>query len=47
MGPVILATSPDIDRGALGVMGQPYSFLLFRSVDFDQFLLIIRVFYSD
>ncbi|MGB5351595.1 MAG: hypothetical protein WBN10_18450 [Polyangiales bacterium] len=47
MGPVILATSPDIDRGALGVMGQPYSFLLFRSVDFDSFLLIIRVFYSD
>ncbi len=47
MGPVILATSPDIDRGALGVMGQPYSFLLFRSVDFDPFLLIIRVFYQD
>ncbi len=47
MGPVILATSPDIDRGALGVMGQPYSFLLFRSVDFDPFLLVIRVFYQD
>ena len=47
MGPVILATSPDIERGALGVMGQPYSFLLFRSVDFDPFLLVIRVFYKD
>ena len=47
MGPVILATSPDIDRGALGVMGQPYGFLLFRSVDFDSFLLVIRVFYQD
>jgi hypothetical protein len=47
MGAVILATSPDIDRGALGVMGQPYSFLLFRSVDFDPFLLVIRVFYQD
>ena len=47
MGPVILATSPDIERGALGVMGQPYSFLLFRSVDFDQFLTIIHLFYPD
>ncbi|MBW2688155.1 MAG: hypothetical protein JRE19_19965, partial [Deltaproteobacteria bacterium] len=47
MGPVILATSPDIERGALGVMGQPYSFLLFRSVDFDQFLEVIHLFYPD
>jgi hypothetical protein len=47
MGPVILATSPDIDRGALGVMGQPYSAILFRSVDFEQFLLVIRAFYPD
>ena len=47
MGPVILATSPDIERGALGVMGQPYSFLLFRSVDFDDFRLVIRLFYPD
>jgi hypothetical protein len=47
MGPVILATSDDINRGALGVMGQPYSFLLFRSVDFDQFLVVIRLFYQD
>jgi hypothetical protein len=47
MGPVILATSDDIERGALGVMGQPYSFLLFRSVDFDQFLVVIRLFYKD
>ncbi len=47
MGSVILATSNDIERGALGVMGQPYSFLLFRSVDFDQFLVVIRLFYKD
>ena len=47
MGTVILATSNDIERGALGVMGQPYSFLLFRSVDFDQFLVVIRLFYGD
>lgn len=47
MGSVVLATSPDIDRGALGVMGQPYSFLLFRSVDFEQFLAIIHLFDKD
>jgi hypothetical protein len=47
MGPVVLATSPDIERGALGVMGQPYSFLLFRSVDFDQFLVVIHALYPD
>ncbi len=47
MGTVVLATSNEIERGALGVMGQPYSFLLFRSVDFDQFLVAIRLFYQD
>ncbi len=47
MGSVILATSPDVERGALGVLGQAYSFLLFRSVDFDPFLIVIRVFYQD
>ncbi len=47
MGSVILATSPDIERGALGVMGQPYSFLLFRSVDFDIFLDVIHAIYPD
>lgn len=47
MGSVILATSPDIDRGALGVMGMPYSLLVFRSVDFDRFLTLIRLYYPD
>ncbi|HSN84048.1 MAG TPA: hypothetical protein VLS88_15820, partial [Polyangiales bacterium] len=47
MGSVVMATSPDIERGALGVMGQPYSFLLFRSVDFTQFLSIIKANYGD
>jgi hypothetical protein len=42
MGSVVMATTPDIERGALGVMGQPYSFLLFRSVDFNQFLELIK-----
>lgn len=47
MGSVVMATSPDIERGALGVMGQPYSFLLFRSVDFNQFLEALKMPYQD
>lgn len=47
MGSVVMATSPDIERGALGVMGQPYSFLLFRSVDFSDFLNIIKANFGD
>ena len=47
MGSVFLALSPDVERGALGVMGQPYSLLLFRSVDFNQFLDQLKVNYPD
>ena len=47
MGSVYMALSTEVSRGALGVMGQPYSLLLFRSVDFDQFLLAISVVYRD
>ncbi|MEM7137034.1 MAG: hypothetical protein AAF500_10670 [Myxococcota bacterium] len=47
MGAVVMALSPDIERGALGVMGQPYSMLLFRSVDFNQFLDVIKMTYTD
>ena len=47
MGSVILALSDDIERGALGVMGMPYSLLVFRSVDFDPFLTLIRLYYPD
>ncbi len=47
MGSVVTALSPDIERGALGVMGQPYSFLLFRSVDFNRFLDIIKTQFPD
>ncbi|MEM8609701.1 MAG: hypothetical protein AAGF92_21560 [Myxococcota bacterium] len=47
MGAVAMALSPDIERGALGVMGQPYSMLLFRSVDFNQFLDVIKDTYTD
>jgi len=47
MGSVFMAVSPDVERGALGVMGQPYSLLLFRSVDFNQFLDLIQGPYPD
>ncbi len=47
MGSVVMALSPDIERGALGVMGQPYSLLLFRSVDFNQFLDAMKGPYPD
>jgi len=47
MGTVFMALSPDVERGALGVMGQPYSSLLFRSVDFNEFLEAITLHYHD
>jgi hypothetical protein len=47
MGSVFMALSPDVERGALGVMGQPYSLLLFRSVDFNTFLEAIKLHYKD
>jgi hypothetical protein len=47
MGTVFMALSPDVERGALGVMGQPYSLLLFRSVDFNMFLEAIKLHYKD
>ncbi|MGB5703484.1 MAG: hypothetical protein WBM48_11765 [Polyangiales bacterium] len=47
MGTVFMALSPDVERGALGVMGQPYSLLLFRSVDFNDFLEAIKLHYKD
>lgn len=47
MGTVYLALSQDVERGALGVMGQPYSLLLPRSVDFTPFLDIIDRTWSD
>ncbi|MEO0601086.1 MAG: hypothetical protein AAF211_06595 [Myxococcota bacterium] len=40
-GSPYMALSQDVQRGALGVTGQPYSLLLMRSVDFDPFLDII------
>ena len=37
MGSCVMALSPDVQRGVLGVPGQPYNLLLDRSVDFDPF----------
>jgi hypothetical protein len=39
-GGVTMALSPDIDRGILEVMGQPYNLLLNRSVDFGPFFTV-------
>lgn len=42
MGAVYAAISPHIERAALDVMGQPYSLLLFRSVDFTPFFGLMK-----
>ena len=42
MGSVLMAASPDIQRGILDVPGQPYNLLLNRSVDFDIYLELLR-----
>ncbi len=45
-GPV-MALSPDIDRGVLAEAGMNYSFLLNRSVDFDDYKLVFDPAYPD
>lgn len=47
MGGVFLALTNDVERGALGVMGQPYSLLLFRATGLAPFLEIIEMPYPD
>lgn len=47
MGGVVLALTPDVERGALGVMGQPYSLLLFRATGFTIFLDIAQENFPD
>lgn len=47
MGGVYMATSTDVERGVLEVMGQPYTLLLHRSVDFHLFFVILRTTYPD
>lgn len=46
-GGVYMAVSPDVSRGVLGVMGQPYAFLLNRSVDFSVFFVLITTTFPD
>lgn len=45
-GGSLVALSPDIERGILGVPGQPYALLLFRSVDFDAYFSLMRATYG-
>ncbi|MDB4933774.1 MAG: hypothetical protein JWP87_746 [Labilithrix sp.] len=47
MGGVYMATSTDVERGVLEVMGQPYTLLLHRSVDFNLFFVVLRTTYPD
>jgi hypothetical protein len=46
-GGVYMSISTDVERGVLGVMGQPYGFLLQRSVDFTPFFMVMRGRYAD
>ncbi|MBX3185093.1 MAG: hypothetical protein KIT72_00250 [Polyangiaceae bacterium] len=46
-GGVYMALTTDVQRGALGVMGQSYNLLLNRSVDFIPFYAVMRVTYPD
>ncbi len=41
-GGTYMALSTDVERGILGVPGQPYNLLLNRSVDFDPYLALLR-----
>jgi len=46
-GPVVIAVSPDIRRGHLGVPGNDYSFLLTRSRNFELFFGLLAMYYTD
>lgn len=46
-GSVIVAGSDVLDRGVLGVAGNPYPLLLFRSHDFDRFFDIFKAKFTD
>ena len=46
-GGVYMGLTTDVQRGALGVMGQSYNLLLNRSVDFDPFFTLLGVAYPD
>lgn len=46
-GGTYMAITTDVRRGILGVPGQPYNLLLNRSVDFDPYLVFVRMVYRD
>jgi hypothetical protein len=46
-GATYMALTTDVPRGMLGVPGQPYNLLLNRSVDFDDFWLIVQGAFPD
>lgn len=47
IGPQLVAASPDVRRGVVGVPGMRYALLLPRSVDFDAYLAVLRGAYDD
>lgn len=47
MGGALVAMSPDLDRGVLGVPGAPYTMLLWRSRNFGPFFDIFRQKFED
>lgn len=47
LGGVYMATTTEVERGVLDVMGQPYNTLLTRSVDFDYFFDLMRIRFPD
>lgn len=47
LGGVYMATTTEVERGVLDVLGQPYNLLLTRSVDFEDFFMLLRGTYSD
>ena len=47
LGGAYLAMTPDLDRGVFGVPGMPYSLLLTRSKDFEQYFQILEQKYTD
>jgi len=46
-GGVYMALTTDVERGILGVPGQPYNLILNRSVDFDPYLALLRQAYTE
>jgi hypothetical protein len=46
-GGVYMAISTDVERGVLGVMGQPYGLLLNRSVDFSLYFVFMSFSFPD